>query len=318
MTDRSLGAKYRCRICDAEDSISVASVSGRLGPRRFELRRCNACRFVFVSDPWLDYDAIYSEAYYRGEGADTKLNYVEEVQHPTRTIRRYEWRGITERVGALTKISPDTAWLDYGCGTGGLVSFLRGRGIQAVGFEQGWCVPQLHEQGVPTIDEPAIGEHAGRFDIVTAIEVIEHTIDPVGVLRQIRSLLKPGGLLFLTTANAAPFADRLASWRYMTPEVHISFFEPATLALALEKAGFEAGFPGYGPGWQDIIRYKVLMSLHRKWTSPVQRAAPWGLLAKALDSRLRLSAQPIGWARDEGDAACVEPASASTRSVAQR
>ena len=258
---------------------------------------------MFVSDPWLDYEAIYSEAYYRGQGADTKLNYVEEAEHPTRTVRRYEWRGIAERVGALTSVSPETAWLDYGCGTGGLVSFLRGQGVQATGFEQGWCVPRLRDHGVPTIEEAAFAAHAGHFDIVTAIEVIEHTIDPVGVLRQIRSLLKPGGLLFLTTANAAPFADRLESWRYMTPEVHISFFEPATLARALEQAGFQAEFPGFGPGWPDMIRYKVLMSLHRKWSSPLEAAVPWRLLARALDSRLRLSAQPIGWARDEGDTA---------------
>jgi SAM-dependent methyltransferase len=296
-----------CRICGTDDSVSVASVSGRLGPRRFELRRCNFCRFVFVSDPWLDYEAIYSEAYYRGQGADTKLNYIEEVEHPARTVRRYEWRGIAERVGALASVSSDTTWLDYGCGTGGLVSFLRGRGVQATGFEQGWCAPRLRDQGVPTIDDPTIAEHAGRFDIVTAIEVIEHTIDPVGVLRQIRSLLKPGGLLFLTTANAAPFADRLGSWRYMTPEVHISFFEPATLALALEKAGFQTEFPGFGPGWPDMIRYKVLMSLHRKWTSPLELAVPWTLLAKAIDSRLRLSAQPIGWARDQASPASTKP-----------
>jgi hypothetical protein len=126
--------------------------------------------------------------------------------------------------------------------------------------------------------------------------VIEHTIDPVGVLSQIRSLLKPGGLLFLTTANAEPFAVRLESWRYMTPEVHVSFFEPATLALALERAGFRTEFPGFGPGWPDMYRYKVLMSLHRKWSSPLEAAVPWRALARALDSRLRLSAQPIGWA----------------------
>lgn len=275
-------------------------MSGRLGPRRFELRRCNVCRFVFISDPWLDYEAIYSEAYYRGEGADRKLNYVEEAQQPSRTVRRYEWRGIAERVGALTEISAETTWLDYGCGTGGLVSFLRGRGIQATGFEQGWCAPRLRERGVPTIDEPTMAEHSGCFDVVTAIEVIEHTVDPVDVLRRIRSLLRPGGLLFLTTANAAPFAEHLASWRYMTPEVHISFFEPATLALALRRAGFQPEFPGFGPGWPDMIRYKVLMSLHRKWTSTLESVVPWGLLARALDSRLRLSAQPIGWATPAG------------------
>ena len=57
--------------------------------------------------------------------------------------------------------------------------------------------------------------------------------------------------------------DRLPFWRYVTPDVHISFFEPETLARALRTAGFEPGFPGFGPGWADIIRFKTLKSLRR-------------------------------------------------------
>jgi hypothetical protein len=88
----------------------------------------------------------------------------------------------------------------------------------------------------------------------------------------------------------------MTSWRYVTPEVHISYFEPTTLARALEAAGFEPAYPGYGPGWQDIIRYKVLMSLRRKWSSPFEALVPWGPMARTIDARLKLSAQPVGWA----------------------
>jgi len=41
------------------------------------------------------------------------------------------------------------------------------------------------------------------------------------------------------------------------PEIHISIFEPQTLALALADAGFNVTFPGFGPGWADIIRFKL-------------------------------------------------------------
>jgi hypothetical protein len=99
----------------------------------------------------------------------------------------------------------------------------------------------------------------------------------------------------MTTGNAEPFRDRITSWRYVTPDVHISYFEPATLARALTAAEFEPAFPGYGAGWADIIRYKILMSLRRKWSSPIEAIVPWGPLARLVDSRLRLSAQPVGW-----------------------
>ena len=54
------------------------------------------------------------------------------------------------------------------------------------------------------------------------------------------------GLLFLTTRNAAPFRKRLSSWRYVVPDVHVSFFEPTTLAVALEVAGFIMNFLDMG------------------------------------------------------------------------
>ena len=73
---------------------------------------------------------------------------------------------------------------------------------------------------------------------MTAIEVLEHTLEPLAELRRIRKLLRPGGLLFLTTGNAAPFASDLLRWSYIIPEIHISFFEPSTLEYALHAAGF--------------------------------------------------------------------------------
>jgi SAM-dependent methyltransferase len=253
---------------------------------------------VFVSSPSLDFDLLYSEDYYNGRGADTKLNYVGEVENPTRTVRRYEWRGVLDRVRDLAPLPEHPRWLDYGCGTGGLVSYLRAHAVDARGFEQGWCSGLLRDKGVPTLAEGEFADAAGTFDVVSAIEVIEHVTDPVAVLRTIRSLLKPGGLLFLTTGNAEPYHDRITKWRYVTPEVHVSYFEPATLATALEAAGFGASFPGFGPGWEDIIRYKLLMSARRKWSSPVEAAVPWRSVARLVDSRLKLSAQPVGWAKD--------------------
>jgi len=287
-----------CPVCGATGLEDLGTVSGTVLRRAFAFCRCQACSFVFVANPSLDYEAIYSEDYYNGRGVDAKLNYVGEVEHPDRTVRRYEWQGVLERVRALRPAPEGTAWLDYGCGTGGLVHHLRARGIDAVGFEQGWCVDLLRRRGTPLVEEGSFAAQQGRFDVVSAIEVIEHTVDPVAVLRNIRPMLKPGGVLFLTTGNAEPFRNRITSWRYVAPEVHVSYFEPATLALALRQAGFEPAFPGFGPGWDGIIRYKLLMTLHRKWSSPLEAVVPWGAAARLVDGRLKLSAQPVGWARE--------------------
>jgi SAM-dependent methyltransferase len=246
----------------------------------------------------LDYAAIYDENYYLGRGADPLVDYVEEVEHPETTIRRYEWRGVLARVASLVPVNASTQWLDFGCGMGGLVSYLRALGFHgARGFEHGWCIERLRAGNVPIITSDELEKNAGVFDVITAIEVIEHTVDPVAELRQLRALLKPGGLLFLTTGNARPHRQHLERWGYIVPEVHVSFFEPSTLALAMRSAGFEPAFPGFGPGWTDIIRFKILKNLRRRSTSLLEAAVPWAPVTRIIDRRMGISCHPVAWVK---------------------
>jgi cyclopropane fatty-acyl-phospholipid synthase-like methyltransferase len=265
---------------------------------RFRVLRCGSCGFAFVSDPWVDFDLIYSEQYYAGQGADPLVDYVYEREHPTETIRNYEWRGVLERVGSLVALQPGTTWLDYGCGTGGLVRFLGEHGFADVwGTEQGASLERLRETDLRVLDSADLDNAAqGSFDVITAIEVVEHMVDPIPELRRMRALLRPGGLLFVTTGNARPHAHNLLKWSYLRPEIHISLFEPDTLALAMQRAGFESFFPGYGPGWTNIIRFKVLKNLRRRAVGGWERLLPWPLVARVVDRRLRVSAHPVGWA----------------------
>ena len=285
-----------CSICQSRTLTAGAKKSSWSG-QIFHLRRCPSCGFAFVANPRRDYESLYDDDYYRGRGADPLVNYIDEVEHRESTIRKYEWRGIYRLVSDVIQTNSTTRWLDYGCGVGGLVEFVRKQGIEAFGFDQGWSLNHLSQSGVPHLSSKELESQHGTFDVVTAIEVIEHVADPVAELTGMRSLLRPGGLLFLTTGNAAPYRDRLSAWRYVVPDVHVSFFEPTTLALALEKAGFEPDFLGYRRGWDDIIRFKVLKSVGTRRDTWPSRAIPWRLASRIVDRRLRPSAHPIGWAR---------------------
>jgi hypothetical protein len=105
-------------------------------------------------------------------------------------------------------------------------------------------------------------------------------------------LLKPGGIFFYTTGNAQPFRDRLPTWRYVIPEIHVSFYEPATLAQALTLAGFQPFITTELAGWHDIIRYKILKGLGVHQRSRFERWLPWKLLTWLADRRLRITAHP--------------------------
>jgi cyclopropane fatty-acyl-phospholipid synthase-like methyltransferase len=80
---------------------------------------------VFVANPWTDYAKNYDEGYYRGGGADPWIDYVYELEHPEATVRQYEWRGIQRLVDHLCPLTAETQWLDFGCGNGGLVRYVR-------------------------------------------------------------------------------------------------------------------------------------------------------------------------------------------------
>jgi SAM-dependent methyltransferase len=282
-----------CKIC-ASTTVEAGTKWGKLEQRDFHLRQCPRCHFGFVADPCTDYARIYSDAYYRGEGADPLVDYEFELEHPDRTIRQYEWQGIYRTVQSLAPISSNTRWLDFGCGNGGLVRYCRSKQVSAVGFEEGAIAEKALAAGIPIVPRDGLDER--RFDVITAIEVLEHVDEPLEVLRDIRRLLKPDGLFFFTTGNAAPYRGHLSSWSYVTPEIHISFFEPETLRQALTRTGFRAEFRGYLPGFTEIIRFKILKNLRIRTRSAWERSLPWPLLSRVADARYRISAHPVAWA----------------------
>jgi SAM-dependent methyltransferase len=280
-----------CKIC-ASPTTDAGTKWGAFAQREFHLRQCPRCHFSFVSDPCTDYERIYSAEYYRGQGADPRVNYTFELEHPDLTVREYEWRGIHRVITAVGPLRPGARWLDFGCGAGGLVRFCRSKGIEAFGFDEGAIVKDVLTKGIPFLSREQLDGQL--FDVVTAIEVLEHVEDPIETLRLIRSLLKPGGLFFFTTGNAAPFRQKLASWSYVLPEVHVNFFEPRALEEALMKAGFGVEFHGYAPGFTDIIRFKILKNLGIRVRNAWEKALPWPILSRLADLRYHVSGHPAG------------------------
>jgi SAM-dependent methyltransferase len=297
LTGTSLQFPPACRICTSS-TRTVGSVYGRYSQRDYHLARCPTCGYAFVVDPWLDYAAIYDDPYYAGDGADPLVDYRFELDRPERSIRYYEWSGLMAVIDSLMNgPQPSRRWLDYGCGNGCLVRHLRDRkAADAFGFDEGSIAADARSRGIPILTADDLAQQTGAFDVVTAIEVIEHTLDPIAELNQMRRLLRPGGLLFLTTGNAQPYAHRLTRWRYVLPEIHISFFEPRTLECAMTAAGFRAAHPSLGPGFDEIMKFKILKNLRIRRRSRLTDLLPSRLIGPTADRMVKLSKHPVGWA----------------------
>lgn len=218
-----------CRCCGGVTEF-IGIKKGVLDGTDFRFLRCKTCYLSFIENDRRDFQNIYDKQYYEGHGADTSVDYVYELEHPESTIRNYEISGVIRVFEKLKDF--DNRWLDYGCGGGSLVQFARELGINVVGFEDHWGKLFGNDLGIPIVSRIELDELHGQFDFISAIEVLEHRHDPITELRNIRKLLKPGGILFLTTGNAQPWRGKLLKWKYTNcPDVHISFLNRELLRM---------------------------------------------------------------------------------------
>ena len=105
--------------------------------------------------------------------------------------------------------------LDVGCGAGLLAEPLARLGASVTGIDASdevISVAQAHaERSGLTIDYQSgdVQVLGGEFDLITAMEVIEHVADPARFLNALACRLKPGGLLILSTPNATAWSRLL-------------------------------------------------------------------------------------------------------------
>ena len=105
--------------------------------------------------------------------------------------------------------------LDVGCGAGLLAEPLARMGGQVTAVDAApelIAVAKAHAAGQRlSIDYRAVGveELSGTFDLVTAMEVIEHVADPAAFAASLAARLAPGGLLILSTPNRTAWSKLL-------------------------------------------------------------------------------------------------------------
>lgn len=208
----------RCPICDAERAVDAETAEVRCNVRRFRderfrVWRCSSCRSIHAEDA-VDLDHYYAGYPVFDAELDWKLNVV--------------YGGMLARLRAAG-LSPEHRILDYGCGKGLLVRYLRQQGYEhAVGWDR-------YAEGH---DDASLLQ--GSYDCVVSQDVIEHVDDPRATLRQLDALVTPGGFLSIGTPEAG--ALDLARPEDFVHALHLPFHRHIFSAQALQDAGRAVGW----------------------------------------------------------------------------
>ena len=163
---------------------------------------------------------------------------------------RLEW------INALVSLK-DKQVIDVGCGGGILSESMAKKGAIVTGIdlsEKALKVADLHslESGLtiryqPVSAEQMAEQEAGKYDVVTCMEMLEHVPDPKSIIAACAKLVKPGGFVFFSTLNRNPksylYAVLAAEYILkMLPQGthdYAKFITPAELAQSIRSTGLE-------------------------------------------------------------------------------
>lgn len=151
--------------------------------------------------------------------------------------------------------------LDIGCGGGLVCEPLARMGAKVTGIDadrQAITVARSHAER-QELDIRyvcgAVEDHKGKYDFITALEIVEHVADLESFIKHTIRLCKPGGLLIFSTLNRTPrsfalgivAAEYILGWVPRGTHSWKKFIRPSELATLLRAHGAEPeDIAGYG------------------------------------------------------------------------
>ncbi len=202
------------------------------------LRRCTGCGQLLSRAT----EARYSETMAQFDAGEFNLTTAGALQRRNAVAQRR-----LSRIAALLgKPLCDIQLCDVGCSRGQFVAAAVAAGCSAEGVEPAPQIAQAARDAGLTVHTGLLEDQRfpeDRFDALTLFEVVEHLRSPLPLLAECRRILKPGGILLISTGNAGSWTTRCmgARWDYFDMAQdggHISFFNPHSMARLATNAGF--------------------------------------------------------------------------------
>ena len=212
----------KCTACRNPQSIDV------LHKGSLSLHQCLKCKTVFLGEYSNEFLPELYAYYDRYANLDK-----EDVFDPITSTRCQDLLRWFSRFYTGREI------LDVGCGLGQFVEMANKSGWKAEGLELSKGAvdfARCHGLAVRDLDFFSEEIKPNSCDLVTLFEVIEHVPNPSEFIRRAGEVVRPGGLVYLTTPNFASIDRFLLGkhWELIHRE-HLTYFTPRTLRLMVKR-----------------------------------------------------------------------------------
>ena len=263
-----------CPVCAATDSALVCE-----RPDSLSVRECRNCRLNFVSPApsHVQLQAFYSD--YDENHRRSERTSVEELAEsyadadPFAALYVRELKSLMDFEGARV--------LDVGFGRAALLINLQRLGSEPFGIElDEQAIMLARSLGLQNVFHGDISEYTSekKFDLITLLDLVEHPLEPMDLLKRTADLLQEGGLMLVWTPNGAYSRRDSAYTTYRVDLEHMQYFTPETCSfiaseLQLQIVHLETvGFPGLEG--IDKLRRDVKPRVRARATRSLIKAVP--------------------------------------------
>lgn len=213
-----------CPLCKGKQF--VASVFGLL--------RCSHCSLVLNPDIWNG-----------SANEDMVKKWFDDDYNPITSfwVRIFESlnnRRTCKGLMRYLKYSKGRKLLEVGAGSGSLLKFMKTNEFDVKGCDLSKTICNYvdREYGIQMYNCPVeeLPSHE-LYDVVVMKHVLEHVVDPVNLLQNVKTKINRDSLLYIAVPNVFSWEARLSGWTSYEP-YHLVYFNSHTFRKTLEKAGF--------------------------------------------------------------------------------
>jgi len=245
-----------CNLCGA-DTYNLLWIKDS-----FRYVRCVDCGLVYIT-PRL---------------TEAEIAYIYDLGFESKSIQRPEPIDFSSYGSFFKQISPyrkNNTILDVGCFRGYLLMAAKERSWRVFGTE-------ISKRAAQSASNSGLNVHLGSlpdahysenyFDVISLFDVVEHLSDPMRYFREIRRILRPGGLVYLETPNFDSLLRFLfgQNWCVFFPW-HLYFFTKNTIEHMIIKAGLQL-IGCKCENWGPLSRFNPYSSLNSNFTISKPRA----------------------------------------------